>query len=235
MAVAATSQTYGPTHHLLTDAADPFAESREKVKCGAGEVPCMTQIQPGMSITTIEVPITSLEPKIWHNFINQLQLASGVVVLRSVGQPVWNKDNYVTIQDYLCEAAEIVEARPMFIISVVKGDCRSFLMTMPGMASISLADPDSTFGLPDLRVGGMPSVMGVVMKRRVAEPVIRKLIMTGEPIDAHEAQRIGLVDFVGDVEAECARLIFRNCQPKTVYYMWQPDVEKQREDVKALK
>merc|ERR1719198_1462211 len=103
-------------------------------------------------------------------------------------------------------------------------------MTLPAISSVSLAEPDATFGFSDLRLGGMPSLMSCALKRRCSDAVIKKMVMCADIIDAYEAQRIGLVDFVGDTEAELARLIFRNCQPKTVYYMWKPDVEKERQE-----
>merc|ERR1711862_556069 len=105
------------------------------------------------------------------------------------------------------------------------GDVRSTMMTLPAVSDISLAEPDATFGFPDVRLGGIPSVTSCMMRKRVTDEGIRKLLTTGCIIDAYEAQRIGLVDFVGDTETELARLIYRNCQPETIQYMYRPDVE----------
>ena len=88
------------------------------------------------------------------------------------------------------------------------------MCTLPALADVSLAAPDATFGFPEVRVGGLPAVTATAMKKRVGDADIQHLVTTGDIIDAREAQRIGLVDFVGDVETELARLIFRNCQPQ---------------------
>merc|ERR1712032_1052066 len=125
-----------------------------------------------------------------------------------------------------CEICEIAESRPTMIINIADNDVRSTFMAMPAMSTISLATPDATFGFPDVRVGGVPAVVSCTMRKRGADTAIRKMMLDGDPIDAREAQRIGLVDFVGDVEAELARLIYRNCQQKVVYHMYAPDVEK---------
>merc|ERR1712037_342340 len=97
---------------------------------------------------------------------------------------------------------------------------------MGAFSDISLATPDATFGFPDVRVGAIPAVTSCAMRKRVSDAGIRKLLLTGDVIDAYEAQRIGLVDFVGDIETELARLIHRNCQPEVTQYMYRPDVEK---------
>merc|ERR1719201_2364073 len=105
------------------------------------------------------------------------------------------------MQDIWAEICEGVESRPLFIINVAVGDVRSLSMALPAMSTISLATPDATFGFPDVRVGGVPAVVSCTMRKRCADTAIRKMMLDGDPIDAREAQRIGLVDFVGDVEA----------------------------------
>merc|ERR1711966_606945 len=108
-----------------------------------------------MSITTIEIP-PALDAKLGANIIQQMQCASGVVVLRGVGQTVWNKETYTFIQDFWCEFCEIAESRPMFITNMARGDVRSTMMTLAAVSSVPLAEPDATFGFSDLRLGGMP-------------------------------------------------------------------------------
>merc|ERR1712157_383898 len=130
------------------------------------------------------------------------------------------------MNDMWSEICEVADSRPMFIVNLAKGDVRSFMLTLPAMSDIPLATPDATFGLPEVRLGGTPAITACTMRKRVADDGIRKLCMTGESIDAREAQRIGLVDFVGDVETELARLIFRNCQPQITNVMYKPDCEK---------
>merc|ERR1712060_704892 len=114
----------------------------------------------------------------------------------------------------------------MFLVNISKGDVRSMMGTLPCLADVSLATPDATFAMTEVRLGGTPAITAVTMRKRLGDEAVRKLITTGEVIDAQEAQRIGLVDFVGDVEVELARLIFRNCQPQKTTIMYKPDCEK---------
>mmetsp|Transcript_79927 Transcript_79927/g.226080 ORF Transcript_79927/g.226080 Transcript_79927/m.226080 type:complete len:234 (+) Transcript_79927:62-763(+) len=204
---------------------DPFRDKRAGLDLAVGEVPHMTYVEPGLSVTTIEVPAMG-EAKFWHNFLHQLQTANGVVVIRGLGQTMWDKDIYNYMNDLWAEICEAADSRPMFIINIAKGECRSLMMTLPALADVSLATPDATFGFPEVRLGGIPAVAACAMRKRVDDGGIRRLITTGETIDAREAQRIGLVDFVGDVETELARLIFRNCQPQVTNVMYKPDCEK---------
>lgn len=223
------------THILEDDGTDPYKmkkdrkhmleqEQKDTAARIAGAVPAIVQTHPGMSVTTIEVPAMG-EAKMWHNFLHQLQLSTGLVVLRGLGQPIWDKDIHQHMQDMWAELIEVPESRPMTIINIAKGDVRSVMLTLAGMSNISLATEDATFGLPDMRIGANPAVITCALSKRVGQRNIKKLCL-GQPIDAREAQRIGLVDFVGDVEAELARLIWKHCQPKTECWMWRPDLQK---------
>merc|ERR1712050_502042 len=149
-----------------------------------------------------------------------------MIVTRPLGQTQWDKDIYLYQGDMWSEIAEVCDARSLFMVNISKGDIRSFMMMLPSMSDISLATPDATFGFPEVRLGGTPAVQSAVMRKRLSDEAVRKMITTGETIDAREAQRIGMVDFVGDVETELARLIFRNCQPQKTTVMYKPDVEK---------
>mmetsp|Transcript_52039 Transcript_52039/g.157979 ORF Transcript_52039/g.157979 Transcript_52039/m.157979 type:complete len:231 (-) Transcript_52039:69-761(-) len=207
------------------DIEDPFAKERAKMTLAPGEVPVVTRTEPGLTVTTIEVP-AMCDPKVFHNFLNQLQLASGVVVLRGLGHSNWDKDLYMFQSDLWTEICEVVDARQMFIVNIAKGDVRSHQCTLAALADVSLATPDATFGFPEVRLGGLPAVAACMMRKRMGDESISRMLTTGEPIDAREAQRLGLVDFVGDVETELSRLICRSCQPKVTKVMYKPDCER---------
>jgi hypothetical protein len=220
--------TYQPTTFILDEddcTEDPFKDKRASMRTGPGEVPSMSYTQPGMTVTTIEVPAMG-EAKLMHNFLHQLQTASGMIVTRPLGQTQWDKDVYLYHQDMWAEIAEVTDSRSLFHVNISKAGIRSMIVTLAAMSDISLATPDATFGLPEVRLGGTPAVTSVVLRKRLSDEAVRKMLTTGETIDAREAQRIGLVDFVGDVETELARLIFRNCQPQKTTVMYKPDVEK---------
>ena len=62
---------------------------------------------------------------------------------------------------------------------------------------IAIASDNAQFGMPEVKVG-LPSVIecalmpGIIGLMRTT----RELLLTGDPIDAHEAHRIGLVNQV---------------------------------------
>merc|ERR1712118_518991 len=94
------------------------------MKLQKGEVPSIVKSNPGISITTIELPATA-KVEHWSNFLHQLQMAEGLVVLRGMGMTFWDNEVYLKQQEMFAELAECVDAREMFIINIAKGDTRS--------------------------------------------------------------------------------------------------------------
>jgi enoyl-CoA hydratase/carnithine racemase len=86
---------------------------------------------------------------------------------------------------------------------------------------IRLATPDAVFGLPEVRLGYIPSAGGTqLLPRTVRGSLAREMIMTGLPIDAEHALRAGLVTYVVDghdlqseAESLARRLIDRPSKP----------------------
>jgi len=202
---------------------DPFKDRRHGL--APGEVPVMTLTEPAMPVTTIEVPAHA-DKRFYEGVLELLSVSSGMVIFRFLGQLVWDKDYYTMAQEIFAELCEVVDTRPTYIVNVAKGDVRSLPVAFAALSDVSLAEPDATFGFPEVRVGGMPACVTVAMRKRVSDDYIRKMITDGLPIDAREAQRVGLVDFVGDVETELSRIIFRNCKPKVTNVMYRPDCER---------
>ncbi|CAJ1349307.1 unnamed protein product [Effrenium voratum] len=205
----------GQPAQLILDEEDVFEDPFKDRRAGLapGEVPVMTYTAPAMQVTTIEVPAHA-DKRFYDSMLQLLSVSSGMVVFRFLGQTVWDKEIYMAQQEIYAELCEIVDTRPNYVVNVARGDVRSLPMAFAALSDVSLAEPDATFGFPEVRVGGLPACVTVAMRKRISDDNIRKLITDGQPMDAREAQRIGLVDFVGDVESELARIIFKNCKPK---------------------
>lgn len=186
------------------------------------------QKTPGLPVSTIEIPsVQSVEN--WWSVLNQLAVASGVVVLRPSSSAEYDKDGYLYCSDFLAEVFEIVDSRPLMLICVCNGPIRSNMMMFPAMSSLVLATQGATFGFPEIQSDTISPSVTLAMKKRVTEAVQRRLMLVGDTIDAEEAQRFGLVDFVGDeetVENELARMIYKNCSPQVTYAMNKPDLLK---------
>lgn len=65
------------------------------------------------------------------------------------------------------------------------------------LADIRLASHKATFGLPEVRLAIIPGAGGTQMLPRIiGRAKAKEMILTGEPIDAEEARKIGLVSAV---------------------------------------
>ncbi|WP_256679948.1 type I polyketide synthase [Pseudomonas sp. Q1] len=114
--------------------------------------------------------------------------------------------------EHFAKLAKQLETASMPIICVVEGDCRGGGMLFPSLASIVLATPAASFGFPEVRRGGLPGIVSVAAQRRLSPSVCRRLMLTGDPLDADAASQYGMVDFVGskdEVEKELKRLLGR--------------------------
>ena len=61
---------------------------------------------------------------------------------------------------------------------------------------IVIASDRSRFGQPEIKLGVFPPVATVLLPRIIGERRARELVLTGELIDAQEAARLGLVNYV---------------------------------------
>ena len=77
-------------------------------------------------------------------------------------------------------------------------------MMWPAMGDIVVATAGATFGFPEVRRGGLPGVVSVAVRQRIQEVQFRRMVMTGKPFSAAEAQQLGLVDIVVQTSANQA-------------------------------
>lgn len=96
----------------------------------------------------------------------------------------------------LHRAARILLDVPVPVVAAVQGPCLGGSLELALAADIRIASYDAIFGLPEVRVG-LPSVIEAsLLPPTVGLGRARKMLLTGEIIDAAEAHRIGLVDEV---------------------------------------
>jgi methylglutaconyl-CoA hydratase len=72
-----------------------------------------------------------------------------------------------------------------------------------GLATLSdftLAAPEAKFGYTEVRIGFIPALVSVMLRRQVGEKHARDLLLTGRIIDAAEAFRLGLVNEIVPLE-----------------------------------
>jgi enoyl-CoA hydratase/carnithine racemase len=100
---------------------------------------------------------------------------------------------------------EIVAA-PQPVIAAIDGVCVGGAFEFAFACDIRVATPRSRFGCPEVALGLSISNGFSLLAPRAA----RRLVLTGELVNAEEAARLGLIDAVADdAEAEAARLAER--------------------------
>jgi enoyl-CoA hydratase len=99
-----------------------------------------------------------------------------------------------------------VVAAPQPVIAAIDGVCVGGSFEFAFACDVRVATPASRFGCPEVAVGLSISNGFSVLSPRAA----RRLVLTGELVDADAALRMGLVDLVADdAEAEARRIAER--------------------------
>src|SRR5271167_884788 len=82
---------------------------------------------------------------------------------------------------------------PKPLIAAVNGAAIAGGCGIATFADITLAVPEAKFGYTEVRIGFIPALVSVILRRQVGEKRARELAMTGRIFDAAEAFRLGLV------------------------------------------
>lgn len=101
----------------------------------------------------------------------------------------------------------LLDGLPQATVAAVDGRCLGGGCELAAFCDILLATPRSVFGQPEIDVGCFPPVASVILPRRAGRAAA-EMILTGAPLGAAEAARVGLVSrVVDDVEAETRRVV----------------------------
>jgi enoyl-CoA hydratase/carnithine racemase len=102
---------------------------------------------------------------------------------RAGEEPEWNFGGFTTID----------RTKPM--IAAVNGHALAGGLEMALACDIRLASPNATFGLAETKWAIIPGAGGTVrLPRAIPLGIAMEMILSGQPIDAAEAYRIGLVN-----------------------------------------
>lgn len=89
-------------------------------------------------------------------------------------------------------------ALPAFTLAAVDGHCLGGGLELAAVCDVVLATPRSRFGVPEIKLGCYPPVAAALFARRIGWDRSLELMLTGRTIEAHEAERIGLVTAIVD-------------------------------------
>ncbi|MGH9871120.1 MAG: enoyl-CoA hydratase/isomerase family protein [Pyrinomonadaceae bacterium] len=104
-------------------------------------------------------------------------------------------------------------ARPT--LAIVDGAALGGGCELVAACDIVIASERARFGQPEIKLGVFPPVAAIVLPQVIGEKRARELMLTGELIEAPEAARLGLVNYLlpgGELEQKTAELLsrFRN-------------------------
>ncbi len=94
---------------------------------------------------------------------------------------------------------------PRPLIAAVNGPALAGGCAVATLADFTLAAPEATFGYTEVRIGFVPAIVSVFLRRRLGEGVSRDLLLTARIFPATEARELGLVSEVVAAEALMAR------------------------------
>jgi cyclohexa-1,5-dienecarbonyl-CoA hydratase len=100
-----------------------------------------------------------------------------------------------------------LDTLPQAMVAAVDGTCLGGGCELASACDIVLATPRSVLGQPEIDVGCFPPVASVLLPRLVGRAAA-EIVLTGAPLSAAAAARIGLVSrVVDDVEGETRRVV----------------------------
>jgi enoyl-CoA hydratase len=164
-----------------------------------------TEIKDGVAELVIDnPPVNALGTQAWADFAAEIASVGArddvrCLLIRAEGRGF---QCGVDVKELAADGSKIVAANrgcydtfaniyacPVPVISAVHGYCLGGAIGIAGSSDFVLASDDATFGLPEIDRGAMGGASHAYRMFGMQEA--RRMLLTGEPIDAHEAYRLG--------------------------------------------
>jgi methylglutaconyl-CoA hydratase len=95
---------------------------------------------------------------------------------------------------------QLVYGFPKPLITAVNGAAIAGGCGLATLSDFTVTAPEAKFGYTEVRIGFIPALVSVMLRRQVGEKHARDLLLTGRIIDAAEAFRLGLVNEIVPLE-----------------------------------
>jgi cyclohexa-1,5-dienecarbonyl-CoA hydratase len=165
-----------------------------------------------LDVATLRRLHEALQPLITRHDLKALVLASALPGTFSAGMDVADhqRDRAPEMLEAVHAVFGLLETLPQVTVAAVDGRCLGGGCELAAFCDFLLATPRATFGLPEIGLGCFPPVAVALLPGLIGRGAAR-LVLTGDPVDAAEAARLGLVSEVADdlevaVDALLARL-----------------------------
>ncbi|WP_082765356.1 MULTISPECIES: enoyl-CoA hydratase-related protein [unclassified Phenylobacterium] len=208
---------------MINPLSDPLVEN--VIVDPVGEVVRLDATPEGVAIVTIDRPerrnaLNRLAVEGLTQAFETLQGASGVrvVFLRGAGGHFCAGADLAEMKIALANWTEVdrrgdaeafaallrtIEETPAVTVALCQGAARGLGVGLAVACDLAVATADATFGFPEAKLGLLPAVSAPYVARAVGWREARRLLLTGEIVEAARAERIGLV---GEVAADTAEL-----------------------------
>lgn len=87
---------------------------------------------------------------------------------------------------------------PKPLIALVDGPAYAGGMGLAGLCDVVLATPRARFSMPEVRLGLFPMIIVAHLSRALPRKLMLDLMLTGRPMDVHEARQAGFVSRICD-------------------------------------
>jgi enoyl-CoA hydratase/carnithine racemase len=85
---------------------------------------------------------------------------------------------------------------PKPVVAAVNGPAYAGGMGLAGMCDVIIASETARFAMPEVKLGLFPMIIVGHLARSIPRKILLEMMMTGDPIDAAEAYRIGFANKV---------------------------------------
>lgn len=93
------------------------------------------------------------------------------------------------------------------VIAAVNGAAMAGGLGLAGMCDVVVAVKSAQFAMPEVKIGLFPMIIVAQLSRSIPRKYLLEMMMTGDPIDAVEAHRLGFVNRLADDRAELESIV----------------------------
>ncbi len=161
--------------------------------------------------------LNALDRKLWSALAEALVAAAEddavrVIVLAGTGRAFSVGDDIKEVlgldpeevgtfmREYALPAVRGIIENPKPVIAAVNGLAYGGGCELAMTCDLIIAADTATFAVPEAKIGAIPPIAAVLGPHLMGKFNTNYMTMTGEPLGAHDAQRIGLVNRVVDAE-----------------------------------
>jgi enoyl-CoA hydratase/carnithine racemase len=138
--------------------------------------------------------------------LHGLEPSTRVLVLRGLGEKAFSAGADISgfgdgpsSARVLQQTCDLIEQAPVPVVAAIHGFCLGGGLELALACDVRVARSDAQLGFPEVRLGLLPGGGGTQRAPRLIGPGRTAwLVMSGERIDAAQAERWGLVEFVVD-------------------------------------